>query len=110
MFGSLHLFEDRDFFDNHRELTIYLPDEILHYQTFAAYTYDNRHILKSFDFNDTAQFQGYINSIFQMRDMSSNLDTSISVDTDDRIVTLSTCNGVDDQRYLVQAVLISIES
>lgn len=110
MFGSLHLFEDRDFFDNHRELTIYLPDEILHYQIFAAYTYDNRHILKSFDFNDTAQFQGYINSIFQMRDMSSNLDTSISVETDDRIVTLSTCNGVDDQRYLVQAVLISIES
>ena len=110
MFGSLHLFEDRDFFDEHRDLTIYLPDQILHYRIFAAYNYDNRHILKSFDFQDEAQYQGYLDSIFQMRSMSSNLDTSISVDSSDRIVTLSTCNGNDDQRYLVQAVLISIES
>ena len=110
MFGSLHLFEDKEFFDKHRDLTIYLPDQILHYQIFAAYVYDNRHILKSFDFQDTAQYQGYLDSIFQMRSMSNNLDTSISVDSDDKIVTLSTCNGNDDQRYLVQAVLISIQS
>lgn len=110
MFGSLHLFEDKDFFDKHRELTIYLPDQILHYHIFAAYTYDNRHLLKSFDFRDPAQFTGYLNSIFQMRNMSSNLDTSVSLSDSDRIVTLSTCNGNDQQRYLVQAVLISIDS
>lgn len=110
MFGSLHLFEDKEFFDEHRDLTIYLPDQILHYRIFGAYVYDNRHILESFDFRDPVQFQGYLDSVFQLKSMSNNLDSSIQVTSDDKIVTLSTCNGNDEQRYLVQAVLISIES
>lgn len=110
MFGSLHLFEDRDFFNEHRDMTIYLPDQILHYRIFGAYVYDNRHILESFDFQDPVQFQGYLDSVFQLKSMSNNLDTSMQVTSDDKIVTLSTCNGNDTQRYLVQAVLISIDS
>lgn len=111
MFGSLHRYEDRDFFDANRDLIIYLPDKILHYQIFAAYVYDNRHILQSFDFGDKEEYQGYLDSIFALKNVSNNIDTSAEVNSDDCIVTLSTCNaGRDEERYLVQAVLISIES
>ena len=111
MFGSLHWYEDREFFDENRELTIYLPDKILHYRIFAAYVFDNRHILQSFDFTNKTEYQGYLDSIFALKSVSNNIDTSAEVDSDDRIVTLSTCNaGRDEERYLVQAVLISIES
>ena len=111
MFGSLHWYEDREFFDENRELTIYLPDKILHYRIFAAYVYDNRHILQSFDFTNKTEYQGYLDSIFALKSVSNNIDTSAEVGSDDRIVTLSTCNaGRDEERYLVQAVLISIES
>ena len=65
--------------------------------------------MKSFDFNDEYEYRMYLNSILTKKDMSSNIDTSISVTTEDKIITLSTCNNNDAQRYLVQAVLLSIQ-
>lgn len=40
MFRTLHNYSDREFFDNNRDITIYMPDKILHYTIFAAYLYD----------------------------------------------------------------------
>ena len=54
-------------------------------------------------------FQQYIDDIFNIRAMNAYIDASMNVGADDRILTLSTCNaGIETQRYLVQAVLISI--
>lgn len=109
MFRTLHNYEDKTFFDENREIYIYLPDRILEYRIFAAYIYDNRHLLLSFDLEDSDVFQQYINDIFNTRAISAHIDTSMEVGVDDRILTLSTCNaGISTQRYLVQAVLISI--
>ena len=107
MFGELHNYKDRKFLEENPEIIIYLPDQVLHYQIFAAYVYDNRHILLNFDFEDPDVYDAYLKSIFQRKGMSSNIDTSVEVTTEDQIITLSTCNGNDTQRYLVQAVLIS---
>ena len=46
MFQNLHLFEDRAFMEEHPTFEIYLPDKILTYQVFAAYNYDDRHLLR----------------------------------------------------------------
>lgn len=110
MFRQLHKYEDRKFFEENPEVIIYQPDQILHYQIFAAYTYDNRHLMMSFDFEDPEVFEDYIESIFAKKSMSNNIDDSIEVTAEDRIITLSTCNGNSEQRYLVQAVLLSIEN
>lgn len=110
MFQSLHRYMDRSFFDVNRDVIIYLPDKILHYKIFAAYLYDNRHLLMSFDFWNKEEYQQYLNNIFSMRDMNSFVDTSMEVTNEDKIITLSTCYaGISTQRYLVQAVLVSIE-
>lgn len=110
MFQNLHNYQDRDFFDNNRDVTIYTPDAIRHYKIFAAYLYDNRHILESFDFSDPWVYKQYLDQIFSIRDMNSFIDTDIEVGVGDKIITLSTCYGTQhDVRYLVQAVLVSIE-
>lgn len=110
MFQSLHQYMDRSFFDSNRTVIIYLPDRILHYKIFAAYLYDNRHILMSFDFSDKNVYKRYLEDIFSMRDMNSFVDTSMKVDNKDKIITMSTCYaGISSQRYLVQAVLEDIE-
>lgn len=110
MFQSLHRYMDRSFFDANRDVTIYMPDKILHYKIFAAYLYDNRHLLMSFDFWNKEEYQQYLNNIFSMRDMNSFVDTSMEVTNEDKIITLSTCYaGISSQRYLVQAVLVSID-
>ena len=107
MFQELHKFEDKAFFEEHPEFTIYTPDEVLHYHIFAAYTYDNRHLLKEFDFDDREVFRLYLEDILGMKSMSANIDKNAEIKEDDRIVTLSTCNGINEQRYLVQGVLLS---
>lgn len=110
MFRTLHDYMDKSFFDTNREVIIYTPDAIRHYQIFAAYLYDNRHILQSYDFSNPDVYQQYLNEIFSIRDMNSFIDTDTAVGVDDKIITMSTCYGTQhDVRYIVQAVLISIE-
>lgn len=110
MFNSLHKYTDRSFFDENRDVHIYMPDKILNYRIFAAYLYDNRHLLMSFNFWNKEDFGDYLKEIFSMRRMDAFIDTSMEVTSEDTIITLSTCYaGKHDQRYLVQAVLVSIE-
>lgn len=109
MFRGLRDFQDRKFFQEHQDITVYLPDRILHYKVFAAYTYDNRHLLESFDFEDSDIFDWYLQKVFAHNKMGDNVDTAADVTGEDKIITLSTCNGDKEQRYLVQAVLLSIE-
>lgn len=110
MFQSIHKYMDRSFFDNNRDIVIYMPDQILHYKIFAAYLTDNKHLLMNYNFWSKDEYQQYLNSIFSMRDMKAFIDTSTEVTTEDKIITLSTCYaGISTQRYLVQAVLVSIE-
>lgn len=110
MFQSIHKYMDRSFFDNNRDIVIYMPDQILHYKIFAAYLTDNKHLLMNYNFWSKDEYQQYLNSIFSMRDINAFIDTSTEVTTEDKIITLSTCYaGISTQRYLVQAVLVSIE-
>lgn len=110
MFQGLHDYQDRKFFKENQEVLVYLPDQILHYQIFAAYIYDNRHLLQNFDFHNKEVYQDYLNHILSQKAVDTNIDTSADVTCEDQIITMSTCNGNDNERYLVQAVLISIES
>lgn len=109
MFRQLHNYEDKKFLQENQEILIYQPDQILHYQIFAAYVYDNRHLMLSFDWNNPDIYAAYLDSILEQKNMNATIDHSVSVTEQDKIVTLSTCNGNDDERYLVQAVLVSIE-
>ena len=111
MFAQLHKYEDPDFFDANREVLIYLPEEVLHYTVFAAYIYDDRHLLYSFDFADPDVYQKYLDSVFSTRNMSANIDKNTTVTKDDQIITLVTCIGSQpNNRLLVQAVLTDREA
>ena len=109
MFKGLHKYKDRKFFKEHSDLFIYQPNRVLRYKIFAAYVYDSRHLMLSFDFKDENIFESYLNSVLTNKGMSGNIDTTVDISTEDKIITLSTCNNNDKQRYLVQAVLLSIQ-
>ena len=107
-FALLHQFQDRDFFDANRTLNIYLEDRVLRYQIFAAYNYDDRHLIKIYDFWDKDIFSSYLETVFSQRAMDAYVDDSAEVTAEDKIITLSTgVTGQDDRGYLVQAVLVS---
>jgi len=108
MFAQLHEFRKSDFFNKNRDIIIYKPDGTeLRYMIFAAYIYDDRHLMYSFNFDNKDVYGAYLKSIFDRRDLNANIDKDMVVTNEDRIITLVTCiSGQDDKRLLVQAVLI----
>lgn len=109
MFQNLHFYEDRAFFDKNREVIVYLPNKVLHYRVFAAYNTNDDHLLLNNDnFQDPEVFYHFLQDILLQRSMSSGyVDHSAVLTRESRILTLSTCNAYDDQRYLVQCLLIN---
>lgn len=108
MFASLHNFNDKDFFENNNTMFIFTEDKILTYLIYAAYQYDDRHILNSFDMSDSTNFRLYLDSTLTQRPYYCNIREGIELTTDDKIVTLSTCmDGGGNVRYLVQGVLVN---
>ena len=106
MFGTLKKYRDKAFFEQNQYINIYMPGRIMKYQIFAAYVWDNRHILLSLDFSNEDIREAYIDMILSTRKMNANINSGLPVTKDDRIITLSTCTGNDEERYLVQGVLI----
>ncbi len=109
MFTTLHYFEDKTFFDEHDVMYIYTPGHILTYRIVAAYQYDDRHVLNSFDFSKPEVVREYFDSVLSPASMLVNVRDGVVLADDDKIVQLSTCMDAvnrDHTRYLVTGVLI----
>ena len=106
MFAGLHKFEDRSFFEENTKVYIYTPEREYEYTIFAAYIYDDRHLLYSFDFANKDVYKTYLEDIQSMRSMNALIREDITVTAEDKIITLVTCIGNQpSKRLLVQAVL-----
>ena len=109
MFAGLHKFEKKTFFDDNKYIYIYTPDRKLTYEIYAAYQYDDKHILNSFDFSDDKVLLKYFKSTLNPKSEISNT-RPVDLDVNSKTITLSTCtNGSADTRYLVTGVLIKDE-
>ena len=107
MFHNIRYFADREYFDEHEELYIYLPDKIMKYQIIACYEYDDRHLLGSFDFQDEEVYAQYLEEIMNPRSMYAMIREGVELTTEDKLVTLSTCvANKPNNRRLLQAVLV----
>lgn len=112
MFTSLHKFEKKDFFDEHPYFYIYMPQRKLTYQVVSAFKYDDRHIMNSFDFQDSnvlTDFQEMVQDpSSSLKNVREDLDTEIN--SKSKLVVLSTCiTGQKSSRYLVCGVLVNDE-
>lgn len=106
MFAGLHKFEDAGFFEENTQVLIYTPEREYNYTIFAAYIYDDRHLLYSFDFANQDVYASYLEDIQNMRSMNALIREDVEVTAEDKIITLVTCIGNQpEKRLLVQAVL-----
>ena len=106
MFATLHRYADQSFLDENPYFYVYTPGHILKYEIFAAYEYDDRHLMYAFDFKNKDVFRDYL-------EMATNPNSiivttrDVEVTVDDTIITMSTCTDYrPNNRYLVQGVLI----
>ena len=109
MFRDLHKFrKDEEFWKENKYIYIYIPGHILTYEICAAYRYDNRHILNSFDFSDEAVFEEYLEMVKNPKSLIVR-KRETELNKDSKILTLSTCISNPAYRYLVQGVLVKDE-
>ena len=112
MFQNLYKFTEEDFFyRDHNYVYMYTPEGTLIYEVYAAYYADDRNILEELDFSKKEDLEKFVENTRQPRSMGALNKEDISVTTDDKILTLSTCvYGQTSARLLVQAVLLYKES
>ena len=107
MFATLHYFSEEDFFNSHTTMFVQTKEKLYTYLIYAAYVYDDRHILNSFNFKNEEVRMNYFNYTLNPRTYSGFVRKGVQLDKDSKILTLSTCtNGGGNTRYLVQGVLV----
>lgn len=109
MFGSLHDFEDKQFFKQHKKIYIYTPGHIYTYKIISAFTTDDTHIMyRYYYFTKKSKHKEFLKLIQNPDSISVNKRSVKGIDTDSKILVLSTCNtGALSQygRYIVCGVM-----
>lgn len=105
MFGDLQqYFSDGEFFSEHGEMMVYLPDRELRFMTFAAVPFENWHILHNVSFSNQKSFRAFFDYVLSIRAIGANFRENISMKQEDQVLILSTClKGNRNRRYLVYA-------
>lgn len=103
MFGQLKKFKDEDFFSKYKTISISEPDgTILNYTIFSAYVTDSSNVYNKTSFDSKEDFNNFLSKIKK----DSLFKSSVNVDSNDKILTLSTCSyEFDNARMVVHAKL-----
>ena len=107
MFGSLKLFQESSVMQNNKYIYIYLPEITLRYEIFAAYSIEAVHPLYQFDQEDMQDHEDYLEQVEERGADVSTFDEELfeTITEDSHILSLYTCNGDPDYRFVVQGVL-----
>lgn len=106
MFATLHYFESAAFFNSSPYVFVYVGDQVLVYEVFAAYKGDDRHIMYANDFSTESGRESYLSGVIEQAQEGRLREVDLSADS--HILTLSTCvKGESASRYLVQALLLN---
>ncbi len=110
MFSELLNYKDEKFFSEHNLIYVYVPNGTLVYRIFSAHTFDDRHILNSYDFSNPEVLAEFQQTLINPPVVEKTLLDGIILYPDSQILTLSTCaepiSGCKS-RYLVNGVLIN---
>ena len=102
MFGTLKYYKDQSFWEKNPAIYICDGETVKLYDVFAAWEAGVTSVVYTADFSNEATKREFLDAALA----GSVLDTGISPDTDDHILTLSTCTqlGSRTTRWVVQAV------
>lgn len=105
MFGELKNFKNKEFFDKDNKINIEIAGgKILEYEIFSVYTTDSSDNYITTSFNSQDEYKQFLDKVKDKSLHKTNLD----VNTDDKILTLSTCSyEYEDARTVIHAKLMS---
>ncbi len=98
MFGMLHEFRKQETYDKSPYFWIYTKDRIYKYEIFSCAEVGTYSEIYQIDFASSEQFQNFIDVAKSRSVVATNADVSLN----DTVVTLSTCTGNTETRFVVQ--------
>lgn len=105
-FKELHLFEDADFFLEHEEFYLFLPDNVLTYEIFVAYYDEGSDILRRYDYTTYEGCQEHLEELYSVRSMNRNFREGWEGLTPYHfLVTLDGCIRKDGTQYVIIGAL-----
>nr|WP_300839117.1 class B sortase [uncultured Acetatifactor sp.] len=108
MFAGLHRYSDIEFMEEHPYIYMYTPEGLLVYEIFTAHETSDEHILYAHNwFEEERVMEEYIYETRDVRLMGSVQREDVDVESDDHILTLSTCVSNPNNRFIVQGVLLN---
>ena len=113
MFGSLHRFEDGEFFEENRQIVMYTPTKRLTYEVLAAVKYTDDYVPYKFDISSYQGMSEFWDSVEACsEDKRSHVLADVELEETDKLLILSTCirdannQRMDENRYLVVGRLV----
>lgn len=110
MFANLLHYQDSSFWKNNRYIHIYTDEALYTYEVFAAYETSpmqagvENHSWRMNFYKDENIFLKWVDSVKSRSDITPN----VPIEGDGRILTLSTCMNINENRYVVHAVLVEV--
>ena len=103
MFGTLKNFVQDGVYESDPYFWIYTPERIYKFEIFNCSTVGAVSNTYPLEFGSRKEFQNYLDKAL----MQSQVDSSkVKVKSSDKIVTLSTCTGDEETRFVVQGKLV----
>jgi sortase B len=107
MFGSLHNFDDAEFFNAFDTYTVETEDTLYIYSVYAAVNYNDKLIPAYYDVKTEAGRNEFIASLDNCRGNSlTHFNDNITIGDKDKLLVLSVCiGGQPERRYLIVSKL-----
>ena len=107
MFGSLHSFEDEQFFDEHPYIYVYTETVRMTYEIYEAAKFTDVYIPAEYVINSREDRDQFLSDVEKtVEDNKLHIRRELEPGENDSLITLSTCvNGERNHRYLVVGVL-----
>ena len=107
MFGGLKQYQDESFFRKHRNIYILTEDGTYRYRVFSCHVADaTGRVYYVSEYEQKKAYQEYLNMVTQ----SSYFATKCQPKKKDRTITLSTCTGNDETRFVVHGMYMGTVS
>lgn len=103
MFAGLHSYGDSSYYGEHSRIYLETPAGSREYQIFSCHMVKAEDELYQIDFLPGEAYTEFVNRLKQM----SEYETGVEVSGEDKVITLSTCKGNGDLRYVVHAKLVT---
>lgn len=108
-FSELYKFADPEFFRTHEEIYLYLEDNLLTYEVFAAFERDDTSLIRTYDFTYISGCEEFLGDLYGSREMGKNIREGWEDVTPYHfLITLTTTSQTNpDKQYVVVAALVN---